>query len=146
MDTEAKKDLGQFILDSAKVKNPGDLALVIIEKDAKAPTPAMLEKMDANLSYFSLEDEASEYSLAEATIKAQKNGKRLVMDIKKDLSPASLNFFKKIIEIGTVSSVAGNVDFIPGTVITIVNREFAQKNISYDGFYGLFTSAFSIEK
>ena len=145
MDTEAKKDLGQFITDSAKVKHPGDLALIIIEKDVKAPTPAMLEKMDTNLLYFSLEDEASEYSLAEEIIQAQKKGKRLLVDIKKDLSPASLNLFKKIVELGAVSVGDNNIDLIPGTVIAMVSREFVEHHISYDGFYNLFTSAFSIE-
>ena len=146
MDKRVIEDLKKFISSAGNVKNPGDLALIIIEKGAKQPSPNTWKKVDKDVTYFAIKNNTTEYLLLDEIIKTQKGKKKLILDIKKDLSSASINLLKKIVKFGKVSVDDKDVDITPGTIISLVDRDFAQKNINYYNFFNLFSSAFSIKK
>ena len=146
MDEQTKKELEKFIDISAKSQRNGNLPLIILEKGAKEPTASTWSALNSNLVYFALENDKAEYSLAEKIIEAQNNKKRLVVSMKKDLSSASINLISKMLNFGKIDMGGKEVDVVPGTIIGLVDRDFAEKNISYDNFYNLFSSAFSIKK
>ena len=103
MDKRVIEDLKKFISSAGNVKNPGDLALIIIEKGAKQPSPNTWKKVDKDVTYFAIKNNTTEYLLLDEIIKTQKGKKKLILDIKKDLSSASINLLKKIVKFGKVT-------------------------------------------
>jgi len=146
MNNTIQENLQKFISSIKNVTDSTFLPLVIVEENVKEPRSDFWKKLDSRLVYFSVEDDESELLIPKKINEAQKEGKRILLNIKIDLSEDSLTLFKKIAAIGVFDINGKEMQVAPGSIVVMANRDFIDHKMIYKNFYNLFSSAFSVEK
>lgn len=151
MRKETTEELKKFLKLTKKIKNPKDIALVIVEeKDAK-PKSNFWKRLNDNISYFKLDNYYGSEELLSKIVQTQKQNKRLLIDIGVDPNSAVISFLKEVSRFGSFNlrnrkgEIIEKLNLAPGLIIVVAERNFINNQISYRNFYNLFDSAFSLK-
>lgn len=148
MSNQTKEQLNKFF---GLITSPQDIGLVVAESKGSMPDKKFWEEIDNNTLYQAIDEPKSVDSFIKKLIQAQKQEKRLILDIKIDPYPAVISLLKEISQFGkfNVKNAEGytieRVDIRPGSIIVVAERDFIDNNITYPNFYNIFDSALSLK-
>lgn len=148
MENQTKKQLNKFF---GLITSPQDIGLVIAESKGSRPDKKFWEEIDKNALYQAIDEPKSVDSFIEKLIQAQKQGKRLILDIKIDPYSTVISLLKEISQFGkfNVKNAEGytieKVGIRPGSIIVVAEKDFIDNKITYPNFYNIFDSAFSLK-
>lgn len=148
MNNQTKQQLKSFFNFN---NNPQDIGLVIVESKEKMPDEKFWHELDSNIIYHIVDSPESTDKFLNKLIQAQKQNKKIVIELKIDPYPTTINILKEISQFGkiNVKNEKGytneTINIKPGSIIVVAERNFIEKEISYPNFYNLFDSAFSLK-
>lgn len=146
MKKEIKEKLKKFLRDRKLCTNPKDIALIILG-DKERPGEKFWQELDPSVSYFLLDNPFEFKKVVNEFIKAQKEGKIFLLDLRVDPSDSIIRWFKEISHFGSFNlhkekgNLVDNIKVKPGSLVAIAKRSFIEKEITYTGFYNLFDTA-----
>ncbi|RLF36072.1 MAG: hypothetical protein DRM99_03480 [Thermoplasmata archaeon] len=149
MKKETRKKLEKFLEDRRLVRNSRDIGLIVLEKEREI-SPKEWRKLDASFSYFLLNNPFEFKKLVNSLIKAQKEDKIFLLEIKADPNDKIIQVLKQICHFGQFNihdkrgKLINTIKVEPGSIVVIAERDFINKEISYPRFYNIFDTALII--
>lgn len=144
-----KEQLNKFL---SAISSSQDLGLIIVESKEARPEENFWREFDKSALYHAIDSSESADSLVGEISQAQKENKRVIIDIKTDPYATTISLLKEISQFGkfNVKNAEGvtveRIAVAPGSIICVAERDFIEKEITYPDFYNIFDSAFSLKK
>ena len=148
MKKEIKKKVKKFLEDRKLARNPKDIALIILE-GREIPKKAW-QTLNLPISYFLLDNPLEFQKVRDGIIRAQKEGKIFLMEIKCDPNSWVVQLLREISHFGRFNihdekgNLVNNFKVEPGSLAVVAQRKLIREKITYPYFYNIFDTALLI--